>query len=428
MSTEGPAAGVAAERSGRWSAVVAFCLAGAATQMAWLTFAPVTTVAADRYGVSETAIGWLANVFALTFVPLAIPAGMLLDRYLRGTLIVGALITALGACLRLGGDTYAWMLLGSTIASLGQPLVLTGIAGLCRNYLRPKDRAVGIAVATASVWVGFVGAFLVGAAFSGADDLPALLRFHAGFAVVAAILLILALRSAPPFAHRVAAASAAESWASVKAVWGDSLVRRLCLFAFVPFGSFIALTTWTQSLLDDAGVSVDEVGVILTLCVAAGVVGTATIPVWAARHRREVAVGMAGSLVAAVALLVLALAPGFGTGLVVLGIAGLMLLPMLAIVLEMIERHGGEAEGVASGLVWTMGNLGGLVVTGLIGFTLGSPGLSFVLLAGVTLVGLPLLARIRGPVAARAQRAASESAAPAVTAATQDPENGRASV
>ena len=54
--------------------------------MVWLTFAPVTTVAADKYGVSEAAIGWLANVFVLGFVLLAIPAGFLIDRNLRGRL------------------------------------------------------------------------------------------------------------------------------------------------------------------------------------------------------------------------------------------------------------------------------------------------------------------------------------------------------
>ena len=70
--------------------IAAFSLAVAATQMIWLTFAPVTTVAADRYGVSEAAIGWLANVFVLGFVLLAIPAGFLLDRNLRGALVLGA--------------------------------------------------------------------------------------------------------------------------------------------------------------------------------------------------------------------------------------------------------------------------------------------------------------------------------------------------
>src|SRR3954447_502239 len=132
----------------RWSVVGAFSLVGAATQMTWLTFAPVTSVAAEHYGVSVSAIGWLANVFVLCFVLLAIPAGLLLDRWLRPALAVGAVLTASGALLRVLGDQYHWLLIGGLVSALGQPIMLTGITGLTRGYLRPEHRASGIAVAT----------------------------------------------------------------------------------------------------------------------------------------------------------------------------------------------------------------------------------------------------------------------------------------
>ena len=58
------------------------------------------------------------------------------------------------------------------------------------------------------------------------------------------------------------------------------------------------------------------------------------------------------------------------------------------------------SDGVSSGLVWTLGNLGGLGGPGIIGFTLDSPAVSFLILASVTLLALPLLARLRTSVAA----------------------------
>jgi predicted MFS family arabinose efflux permease len=67
----------------RWLVVAAFAFVGAATQLLWLTFAPVTTVAARHYGVSENAIGWLANVFPLVCVVLSIPAGLAFRRWCR---------------------------------------------------------------------------------------------------------------------------------------------------------------------------------------------------------------------------------------------------------------------------------------------------------------------------------------------------------
>ena len=408
------------EQKSRWGVITAFSLVAAATQMVWLTFTPVTTVAAARYGVSETAIGWLANVFVLVFVVLAIPSGFVLDRRLRGGLVLGAVITAVGACLRLAGDSFSWMLIGGLVAALGQPLVLTAIIGVARGYLRPEHRPAGIAAATAGTWAGYVAAFLLSAFFPDAAGLPTLLTVHAVFAVIAAAVLLVALRGPIPFAEPQVRDLTRSSLAAVRSAWGNPVIRRLCVFASIPFGTFIALTTWTQALLDPAGVSVDQVGIILTSCVLAGVVGTVVIPVLAARRRKEILTGIIGIVVTAAGCVVLALAPGFGTGMVGLSLAGLLLLPVLAIILELVERSSGGADGVSAGLVWTMGTLGGLIATGVVGFTLDSPTLSFLILAAVALLGLPLLARLRRPVAGiPSADAPAESADPAEPAVSR---------
>jgi predicted MFS family arabinose efflux permease len=392
------------ESRSRWSVIAAFSLVGAATQMVWLTFAPVTSVAADRYGVSVSAIGWLANVFVLAFVLLAIPAGLLLDRWLRPALALGAVLTAVGAVLRLVGDDYTWLLVGGLVAALGQPIMLTGIAGLTRGYLTTQDRAKGIAMATASTWAGFIAAFALGTVFSTAAQMHALLVAHAGYAVLAAVVLLVALRAPEPFAGGHPVGDVASSLRDVRLAWGDPLVRVLCCVAFIPFGTFIALTTWTEALLKPAGVSVDQVGIILIVNIVAGVVGTATLPVWAAKHRKEAQVGLVGVVVTAAGCVAMALAPGFVVALVALALAGFLLLPMLAVVLELIEAHAGDLEGVASGLVWAIGNLGGLVVAGVVSFTVDESTLSFLLLAVVTLAALPFLTRLGKRLASHPER------------------------
>ena len=74
----------------------AYGLVAAASQMLWLTFAPITTASAHHFHVSEAAVGWLSEVFPLLYVVLAIPAGMALDRWFRPSLIAGGALTALG--------------------------------------------------------------------------------------------------------------------------------------------------------------------------------------------------------------------------------------------------------------------------------------------------------------------------------------------
>src|SRR4051794_14938560 len=150
----------------RWAAIVGYSLVGAATQLVWLNFAGVTTVAAARYGVSESAIGWLAQVFPLLYVVLAIPCGLALDRWFRPALTIGAVLTALGAALRLVGDDYGCPPAAQIVASIPHPLVLNAAPGTPGRYLPEKPRPTGIAIGTASIFAGMVIAFLLSAIFT----------------------------------------------------------------------------------------------------------------------------------------------------------------------------------------------------------------------------------------------------------------------
>src|ERR1700728_2744991 len=136
------------ERSERsaWGLVVLYSLLCAATQMLWLTYAAITTGAAKRYGVSVGAVGWLAEIFPLLYVVLAIPAGALLDRWFRPSLAAGGALVAVGGLVRLGGLTFAWALAGQLLIALAQPVVMSAIGKLAREYLPVGSRAAGIAV------------------------------------------------------------------------------------------------------------------------------------------------------------------------------------------------------------------------------------------------------------------------------------------
>src|SRR5271167_4268846 len=74
---------------GGWRVIFAYALVCAATQVLWLTYAAITTETARHYGVSVTAVGWLAEIFPLLYVVLAIPAGVLLDKWFRPVLAAG---------------------------------------------------------------------------------------------------------------------------------------------------------------------------------------------------------------------------------------------------------------------------------------------------------------------------------------------------
>lgn len=373
----------------RWAVVAAYGLLAAATQLLWVTYAPITDDAAKHFGVSKTTIGWLAQVFPLFYVLLAIPAGVLLDRYFRGGLLLGAALTALGGLLRLVSDDFAWALIGQSVAAVGEPFVLNAITGLSVGYLAQRDRANGIAVASAATFAGLAAGFLLGALLPGVGRVHTVVLVSALIGIASALVMTAALRH-PPARIGTAVARAA-GLAAVRAAWRDRYLRRLCAVVFFPFGTFIALATFAQPLLKPAGVSESTAGVILLFNVIAGVVGCAVLPVWADRRRREVTVVAVGVSLTVVACVLLAVAPGTVTAFIALTAIGLALLPALPIGLSLTEKRAGEAESTAAGLIWMSGTLGGLVIATAVGVLVNHSTTSFLVLGAVTLATLPLL-------------------------------------
>jgi predicted MFS family arabinose efflux permease len=116
----------------RWLVILSYALLAATTQLLWVTYTPITIASADHWGVSIDAVGWLSQVFPLMYVLLALPFGYWADRWFKGTLIIGALLTAAGAILRVVPG-YEYSLAGQIIISIGQPLILMELTRLPLN-------------------------------------------------------------------------------------------------------------------------------------------------------------------------------------------------------------------------------------------------------------------------------------------------------
>ena len=368
-----------------WTVVVGYAVVCASNQMLWLSYAPITTVAAARYGVSDVAIGWLAQIFPLLYVVLALPTGVLLDRWFRPGLLAGALLTAIGALLRLG-DSFGWALAGQVLIAVAQPLVLNALTKVVSGYLPVARRPAGIAAGSASVFAGMVLALLLGAVLDSSADLPLLLRLSAAVAVVGVGVLTVALRHPPAYATAVTATGRDR----LLQVLGDPSIRRVTLLGLAGFGVFVAMTTWLQALLEPAGVSVSTAGLLLLAMVVAGIAGSAVLPIWVIRsHATQRFLGTA-VLAAAAGCLVLAVRPGAGVAAVTLPVIGVALVTALPLLLEIVERRAGHAGATAASLLWMAGNAGGLLVALAVQGLLGHPAAAFALMGAVLLAGFPL--------------------------------------
>ncbi|MCG8919835.1 MFS transporter [Actinokineospora sp. PR83] len=378
----------------RWPVVIAFAALGVSTQVCWLAYAAITTATATHFGVSDPAVGWLANLFPLLFVLLSVPAGRLLDTRLRPALALAAVLLGLGALTRVAVDAYWAALLGQGLAALAQPLAANAITRVAAAYLEPRHRPLGIAVGAGATYVGMIVAIGVGTAIP--DDVPLVVAVGAGLTLVTVIAALLALRGRPPFEVAVRRPP------SLAAVARQPGVALLATVVFAGMGVFVALATWLEPLLKPGGVAADASGLLMLTMLVAGIAGCAVIPPLAARKTAEPTALLVTAVVTAVvtapACLLLALAPGVATGFAAALPIGFLLLAALPVALAHVERTAGDSAGTTTALLWLTGNAGGVVVSLAAGSLLGTPGLAFGLFALLALgaAGLAHLLR-RGP-------------------------------
>jgi predicted MFS family arabinose efflux permease len=378
-----------------WRVIAAYGLVCAATQVLWLTYAAITTETARRYGVSVSAVGWLAEIFPLLYVALAIPAGILLDRWFRPALAAGGALVALGGLVRLVGETFAWAMAGQVMVAVAQPVVLSAVTKLAGEYLPVDQRATGISVGSAGSFVGMLVALLLGPTFGAHGQLERLLVLEAVLAVLPAVALAVVLRTP---GHESSEHAAIEGSAA-RALWELAPMRTLCGLVFVGFGIFVALATWLQTLLHPSGVSEAASGALLVGMVIAGTVACALLPPLVARKHAERGFMRGAVLVGCLGCVALGVTPWLGTRALALVAMGVVLLPALPVILTAAEQLAGAAAGTAGAIVWMAGNLGGLAVALLVQMLVHHPLAAFLAMAAVSLLGLPLAARLSSPVA-----------------------------
>ena len=381
--------------SARWAVLGAYALLAACTQLLWLTFAAVDTRSAAVMKVDLGAVGDLAAIFPFVYIVLALPTGRWLDMRFGQALTAGALLTGAGSLIRLVSPTsFGWQLAGQLVIAAGQPLVLNSITKVAARYFAPEERATAISIGTAALFVGILAAVLMAGPLFDAGGLPLLVGIQAVPAVLAAVLVVIALRTAPAFLDDPSVSL------SLRWLTGDRFMWVLAALVFIGMGTYNAVATWLQPILAHFGEGA-AAGNLIAVMTFAGIVGAAVLPTSIAARNRRREMLLAALVVSAVSFVAIA----FNHNVYWLGAwlfaQGFLLLASLPVVLDWSDVHAGpERQGAAVGFLMMSGNLGGLLLVLLIQALIGNPYLALGALAVVAVAGLPVVLRLPGRPAA----------------------------
>ncbi len=399
----------------RWVVLASFMLVAAVTQLMWLNYAPITSQTQELMGVSEFKVVLLATMFPLVYIPVSIPAGMVIDRRgFRTAVLIGAMLTTAFSFLRLFADNYPLVLLGMIGISVGQPFVLNSITKMVSAWFPTEESALANGLGSLSLFLGMIVAMAVTPpllkAFGEHDvaSLRWLVLIYSLVSLASLVLFALLGRSRPPKPpHRTESEALGEEVAinlgALRALFGLHDFRLLCAVIFIGNGVFVGLMQLIEKILKPKGIETGTAGNIGAVIVLAGVVGCLVLPAISDRLMRRKPFLILAAAAAAPTLFLMGVLRSAAQIFVVGGFLGFFLLSALPVLLALSEETTGAAlTGTATSILLLLGNAGGVVITlameGIKGATGGAEGSflwAMVFVALAFLVALSIALRIR---------------------------------
>jgi MFS family permease len=387
----------------RWLVLVVFMLVGAMTQLTWITFAPITSVAANYFNTSDLMIGLLSMSFMVVYVLIVIPAAWAIDTWgFRMAVGIGAALTGVFALTRgIFASNFKLVFASQIGIALGQPLVVGAITKLVARWFPAKERATATGLGTLAIYLGILAAMVLTPRLTIQFGIPGMLRVYGIAATVAAVFFIALAREYPPTAP-------CPPGQDVRTLMFDGLksmlrqkdfILLLAIF-FVGLGALNGVSTWIEQIVRPRGFSISQAGMTGGLMLIGGIVGAVIVPLFSDRSRRRkpfillslcgVIPGLVGTTYATSYWLLLVSGFAFGFFLLSSGPIGFQ---------YAAEITHPAPEGTSNSLLLVMGQLSGMIfifgMDALKAKTTGAMTLPLMLLVALTGVSVLLGAFLR---------------------------------
>jgi MFS family permease len=275
----------------RWVILAVFMFINLTIQILWISYAPITSIAAEFYGVSELKIGILAMTFMMAFIPLSIPVSWAIDTYgFRLTVSIGAILMGVFGILRgLAGADYILVLLSTIGIAIAQPFLLNAWTKVPAQWFSIEERATAVGLITLSNLVGTALGMVLTPELIKTCSIPTVQLIFGGIAAVSAVIFLILAREKP-------ATPPCPPGQEVRALMLDGLKHALkvkefwyyLVVSFIGMGIFNGVTTWVEGIIRPRGFTPTDAGTLGALMLAGGVVGAVLIPPFSDKqHRRQ---------------------------------------------------------------------------------------------------------------------------------------------
>lgn len=291
----------------RWSVLALICVARFGMAAQFQSVPPIAPLLARDLALSFSQIGTLIGVFMFPGVFIALPGGLLGQRYgdKRVTLAGLALLT-LGALLFAASTSFAVALLARLVGGVGLVLLNLETTKMTTDWFTGKETSTALGIMLTAWPLGIAFSLSTLGALAAATSWRAAVYGTAGFTAISLLLLALLYADPPPAAAGMAAGAAPER----RRLW--RITRRELaligvigtLWALINAG-YIVFLSFAPAMLIAGGRSLGAAGVLVGL---ASWTSMASVPLggWITDRVRRMDLLIAGGVLVTTAAMILA--------------------------------------------------------------------------------------------------------------------------
>lgn len=332
------------------------------------SLAPLVKLIEHDLAMSHAEMGTVMGAWQLVYIAAALPCGILLDRLgSRWALLLGALCVAASAYFRSQADSFAGLLAAVMLFGIGGPIVSAGAPKVITHWFQGQSRGLAMGIYITGPAVGGVVSLTLTHGWLlpyFEQDWRKILALWGALAALSGVLWF-ALASLPgirPIADERQSSAHTPHRQLVLGLLARPAVRLVLAMAVGVFLISHALSNWLPEMLVHGGMSPVAAGYWSAIPTIIGIIGSLSIPRLAIPARRfRILALLCGAMLLASLLLQFSAPALLLPGLILQGIARSTLTTVLVLILVELPDIGARHAGMASGLFFGAGEIGGML-------------------------------------------------------------------
>lgn len=293
----------------RWVVLTVFMLINLAIQFLWISYAPISGLAAKFYGVSDFKIGLLAMLFMIAFIPLSLPISWAIDNIgFKKSVSIGAIIMGIFGLLRgLAGNNFQLVFVSTIFIAISQPFLLNSWTKVAALWFSSEESATAVGLVTLSNLLGTAGGMALTPILIEKFSIPFVQSIYGGFALFSAILFLIFAKEkplTPP--SKEASESRALMLDGLKNAFKIKSFVLYLIISFIGMGIFNGVLTWIENIIRPRGFTPIHAGTLGALILVGGILGALLIPPISDKKRKRVSFILLGFILSIPGLIGLA--------------------------------------------------------------------------------------------------------------------------